>query len=556
MLDGQIDYSQSTLDQLLDAVQRIDRERYPINYARLRAALETHGHRVSDGPEPLFVSAVHLESEQAPPVFTTSIRLSLGRGILSWVEPPRNDFRLIGRGEIHVGSLLVKLIARRYAFVLGVALEHRFDLQVGHIVNVEQGSNTVRFEYREPGHRPKALSFWLPDVATAEAIAERLPKNRTPNFEPVLPAQVQFDENLQRRAPYAPGTTGLVILNLLIFVATLLGGAEFFSPDGRRHIDWGSNFGPYTTGGDWWRLLSYTALHIGVFHILLNMWALAATGPLIERLLGSGQYLLLYLVAGATGGLASISWQPAVNSVGASGAIFGLYGAALALSIRGRSFVPRSVFAPMRNFILVFVAIALAVGLLSQRIDNAAHLGGLAAGFVLGIALARPLVAGGTTWFRNATSVAAAVGIATFTLIGGYALAERRGATLKGEASYWQTQRWLVHAERSVMARQNVIWEMARQDRLADDDFADAVEARVLPTWREAERRFAAIELEPESKVGPSLDYLRKFVASRRKAYETCARGARIHDEQVLQECVRELQRGDEMVRRQEEGGN
>jgi rhomboid protease GluP len=121
------------------------------------------------------------------------------------------------------------------------------------------------------------------------------------------------------------------------------------------------------------------------------MFALAAFGPLIERLLGSVSYMLIYLLAGIAGSLASIAWHPEINSAGASGAIFGILGALLAVQLRAGATIPMDISHPIRYSTLPFLGWALYAGLTYKGIDSAAHLGGLACGFGLGLVAARPV---------------------------------------------------------------------------------------------------------------------------------------------------------------------
>jgi rhomboid protease GluP len=108
-------------------------------------------------------------------------------------------------------------------------------------------------------------------------------------------------------------------------------------------IAWGSNFGPYTTEGEWWRLFTSLFIHFGIAHLLLNMFALTAFGPLVERLFGSVNFLFVYLLAGIAGSLASIAWNPGINSAGASGAIFGILGALMAVQLRAGATIPMDI---------------------------------------------------------------------------------------------------------------------------------------------------------------------------------------------------------------------
>jgi hypothetical protein len=132
-------------------------------------------------------------------------------------------------------------------------------------------------------------------------------------------------------------------------------------------------------------------LHFGVIHLALNMWALYVTGRLVERLYGNLYFLALYVLAGLTGSLTSLVWNPMVNSVGASGAIMGVFGAMLAFMMKKGNRVPFEVIKKQRNSTLGFIANTLLYGFTHAGIDNAAHVGGLASGFLLGLILARPL---------------------------------------------------------------------------------------------------------------------------------------------------------------------
>lgn len=99
---------------------------------------------------------------------------------------------------------------------------------------------------------------------------------------------------------------------------------------------------------------------------------------------------MIYFAAGLSGSLTSALWNPQVNSAGASGAIIGVFGAILAWFLRADHQVPASVIRQQRTSGIVFILINLGYGATQSGIDNAAHLGGLVAGLLLGWLLARP----------------------------------------------------------------------------------------------------------------------------------------------------------------------
>ena len=180
----------------------------------------------------------------------------------------------------------------------------------------------------------------------------------------------------------------LINLNLLVFIAMVIAGFGFVSFKGEDLLSWGANYKPVTSNGQWWRLLTNTFMHGGLMHILANMYGLLFVGIFLEPLLGKKKYLLIYLTTGILASVASIWWYDATVSVGASGAIFGLYGFFLATLLLkvfppdfGKAFLTST---------LVFVGFNLLMGF-TGGIDNAAHIGGLLSGFVIGLIMSKQL---------------------------------------------------------------------------------------------------------------------------------------------------------------------
>lgn len=180
----------------------------------------------------------------------------------------------------------------------------------------------------------------------------------------------------------------LININLLVFIVMIIAGFGFVSFKGEDLLNWGANYRPATTDGQWWRLLTNTFMHGGLMHILANMYGLLFVGIFLEPLLGKTKYLFIYLTTGILASVASIWWYDATVSVGASGAIFGLYGFFLATLLLkvfppdfGKAFLTST---------LVFVGFNLLMGF-TGGIDNAAHIGGLVSGFIIGLVMSRQL---------------------------------------------------------------------------------------------------------------------------------------------------------------------
>lgn len=179
-------------------------------------------------------------------------------------------------------------------------------------------------------------------------------------------------------------TSIILDLNILVFLLMIFSGIHIISPNGIELLQWGANRRFETTGGEWWRLLTSMFLHGGIMHLFLNIYGLVIAAIFVEPLLGRKKYFILYLLSGLCGSLASIWWYPNTISVGASGAIFGLYGAILGLLLTNA--FPREGKKGIFMMIGIYVGINLLWGL-TGGIDNAAHLGGLLSGAIIGIIL-------------------------------------------------------------------------------------------------------------------------------------------------------------------------
>ncbi|NLI75272.1 MAG: rhomboid family intramembrane serine protease [Candidatus Riflebacteria bacterium] len=178
-------------------------------------------------------------------------------------------------------------------------------------------------------------------------------------------------------------TTGMIAAILIVYALTAwLGDIH----DMLDLIGFGANSGLLVKKGEWFRLFTYQFLHLGAIHLFMNVIALRFFGPPIETLLGPKVFVGLYLWSGVCGGLATVQAQAGL-SVGASAAVAGLLGAALAFELLGdrrqKVFGNQSYLAT-----LVFIIIInLLIGLVEKGIDNSAHVGGFAGGLVAGIVL-------------------------------------------------------------------------------------------------------------------------------------------------------------------------
>ena len=173
----------------------------------------------------------------------------------------------------------------------------------------------------------------------------------------------------------------LMDLNLLIFILMVAFGVGILEPSTLALLNWGADFGPLTLTGDWWRAVTCNFVHIGAFHLLMNMYAFIYIGIWLEHLIGTRRMFVSYLLTGLCSAVFSLYMHAETISTGASGSIFGLYGIFLAFLLFHR--IERSQRKALLTSILIFVGYNLIYGI-RAGVDNAAHIGGLLSGFLLG----------------------------------------------------------------------------------------------------------------------------------------------------------------------------
>lgn len=173
--------------------------------------------------------------------------------------------------------------------------------------------------------------------------------------------------------PYV--TYVLMAINIAVFVIDLGLGATLTS--GRGELwERGVLLAPGVASGEWWRLITSGFLHYGIIHLAMNMFVLWRIGPQIEKLLGHIQYLALYLASMAAGALGALLLSPEGLTAGASGAVFGLLGAAAAFQISNKINLWTS---GLGGLIAINLAISLVPG-----VSLGGHLGGIIAGGAVG----------------------------------------------------------------------------------------------------------------------------------------------------------------------------
>ncbi len=188
-----------------------------------------------------------------------------------------------------------------------------------------------------------------------------------------------------------PLTYGIIAVNLFLYVISAILSGSIADMNMRVLLEMGALNGTLVVGyHEWWRLFTAMFLHGGMTHILMNMFSLYLIGRGVEMYFERKAYLSIYLFSGLLGGLASLWMHPDPNSVGigASGAIFGVFGALAGFFLAHRHKIAPHSKAFMKDFAIV-LGINLVLGLSLPSIDVSAHVGGLVVGFLGGFVISK-----------------------------------------------------------------------------------------------------------------------------------------------------------------------
>lgn len=337
---------------------------------------------------------------------STSYDVRFYRGGQNW---PMNPFLFQGEGQLTIEPDFVTVRGNSHrSFRFAKREEHR--LRMADIVNVRIEGEDVVFDVlgvQGAQVQEREVGFSAGSREAAARIAATLPVRRTERFEVEYAERGVFHDRIDYWSPSTPVIWCLLVANIGIFFLMWLmrqghvaisaqsllawGSGQDAVRRSYQLVAWGSNLGRLTLSGQWWRLFTSMFLHGSLLHLAFNMFALWQVGRLVERIFGSLRFAWLYLLAGLAGSLASVLWNSHVNSVGASGAIFGIIGGLLAFIGRENSGVPPTVVGDLRGSIGPFLLFNLSAGFLYPHTDNAAHIGGLVGGYLAGHLLARSL---------------------------------------------------------------------------------------------------------------------------------------------------------------------
>lgn len=347
-----------------------------------------------------------------------------------------------------------------------------------------------------------------------------------PQEEPNPAARVrQFYQFLAEVTPRIWAVPAIVALNVAVYVAMVASGVHPIQPTVASVVDWGVNYGPKTLGGQPWRLLTSIFVHYGALHLCFNMIVLWNVGRWVERIFGSLRFAALYLCAGLVGSAASVAVHPHLASAGASGAVFGVYGALAGFLLSQRGSIDGRVVKKLATVAIFFVGYNMLYSLKNPTIDLAAHFGGLVGGVVAGWWLARPLTPSLPQQPRRPVIVLAAM----FVILAVFP------SVLPKPLDFEGVVREFSEVESKAVNAYNSLVEAASAGRVTDEAFAKGIEDEVLPAWRHLQPRLdeAATQLRnpQQTKV---LKALRQYGRDRAYSWTQMILALRAHNKPFL----------------------
>ena len=373
----------------------------------------------------------------------------------------------------------------------------------------------VAFKITAPADRAKYLGMVL-DFVRQLKVAAMQPR----------PENESFRGALRARTPQLVVTPALLTINAAVFTAMLFGLGAIGDPD--TLVGWGASIGTQTTNGEWWRLVTSVFMHVGTFHLIVNLAVLTQLGAVLERLVGRLAFAGVYVAAGVFTGLVNLSSHPVAVTVSASGAVFGLYGLLLAAlvwqmvqqELRRRSSNPETadedpdpgVTIPLTA--LKRLGYGAAVFVMFSAVDgfaNPAEFAGLAVGLGYGMVLARR-----ASSQSPAPRPVGAVMAAALVMAVACALPLRNIADVKPEITR------VVAIEDRTATTYQAAFEAFKKGRISAEALAQVADRKILPELQAADSRMAALRNVPPE-YQPLVTDAREYLRLRSKSWRVRA---------------------------------
>jgi membrane associated rhomboid family serine protease len=355
---------------------------------------------------------------------------------------------------------------------------------------------------------------------------------RRPELEP-------FRDALRARTSWVIITPALVALNAMMFVLMLFGTGALSDPV--TLVGWGGNYGPRTTNGEWWRLVTATFVHAGIFHLLVNIAGLVQCGLMIERLVGHLAFAAVYIAAGTFASLVLVSAHPLVVMVGASEAIFGIYGLLFALivpTLLHRSTIRIPVMALKRAAPAALLFLLYNYDVVTGGPEGQAKLTAFTVGFFSGIALSVWGSDGKPAMRRLATVAGVTAGLAVVCAVPLRGVFDARP----------ELARVVAFEDRTAIAYQKEV-DRFKGGRVPVEKLTQLIDKTIVPELQATQKRVKALAKAPAEQQ-PLIASAEEYLRLRDQSWRLRAEGLRKANLVVLREAERTERTSLEALRR------
>jgi membrane associated rhomboid family serine protease len=289
-----------------------------------------------------------------------------------------------------------------------------------------------------------------------------------------------LEERLRSLARWTPVTWLLVAANVVLFAAMALTHGRLFHFNQHILLTWGGGFAPRVFDHQWWRAGSHMFVHANLAHLAANLLFLLLIAPLVERLLGSVRFALVYLVAGLGGGLLVMGTYPQLVAVGASAAVYGVYGALLGCCLRGPCSAPWRAVAQLGGLLLLYTAVSLLGEWLDFARQPVAHLSGFVFGLVGGLLCGHQLQPRWVRWRLARLAVIVAISV---SLIGLTAWWVHRCAAKA--LTYYERYAAAKDRQRALLGQFNDALRQWQQGKITGAQWKQVLEKNLIPGWQD-----------------------------------------------------------------------
>jgi rhomboid protease GluP len=301
-------------------------------------------------------------------------------------------------------------------------------------------------------------------------------------------------------------TPALAGLNIVVFVLMLFGTGAISAPD--TLIAWGGSFGPRTTNGEWWRLVTAMFVHSSLLHLVADVVGLLAVGLVLERMVGPVAFAGVYLAAGVSSIAFSLIASPTGVSVGASGAIFGVYGLLLAAATRSMldSSTPKIPLALARR-LTPAAAVFVVYNFVTSAIASGPELAALLVGCLSGLFVAQGLGERPAPAIRTVPIVVGAIVMVIVTVRPLSGMTDMRPEVLR-----------LAAAEQEMAARYRAATDQFTSGRITIQELAEVIDHDIMPDLQASRARVASLKGVPDEQK-PLLEAAEKYLLLRDESW-------------------------------------